>query len=223
MGIDTAGFSGLRSNCTITKSGSSNYVVTDTRGGTPDGVDVVTNTELFGFSNVRLSAENFTPVSLNGDVRSDLVWTSTSGGSAAYLMDGANITSAVAVGGANGAEWRVKAVGDLNGDAASDLIWQDTNGNAAAYLMNGTGINIAIALGNFTTSFRVVGTGDLIGAANGADVEVRRTADLNGDGKMDLIWQNTVNGQAVAFLMDGLTITSAGALGGSNGVEWFVV
>jgi ABC transporter substrate binding protein len=155
-GIDTADFSGLRSNYTVTKSGSSNYVATDTRGGTPDGVDVVTNTELFGFSNVRLSAENFTPVSLNGDVR-------------------------------------------------SDLVWQDTNGNATAYLMNGTGINIAIALGNFTTSFRIVGTGD-----------------LNGDGKSDIVLQGS-NGQAIGLIMDGLNITSAGALGGSNGTDWFVV
>ena len=39
--------------------------------------------------------------------------------------------------------------------------------------------------------------------ADAPDWLVRRTADLNGDGKADLVWRNRVNDQTGAWLMDG--------------------
>jgi hypothetical protein len=40
---------------------------------------------------------------------------------------------------------------------------------------------------------------------------------------MDLVWQNTTNGQAVGFLMNGATISAAGLIGAANGADWWIV
>ncbi len=48
---DSAGFSGTMANYTIAyNSGTQTFTVTDIRGGSPDGTDTITNTEIFRFS-----------------------------------------------------------------------------------------------------------------------------------------------------------------------------
>ena len=39
-------------------------------------------------------------------------------------------------------------------------------------------------------------------------------ADVNGDGKADLVWRNTSSGEVVIWLMNGAMIASSGYLGG---------
>ena len=48
------------------------------------------------------------------------------------------------------------------------------------------------------------------------------TADLNGDGKTDLVWQNTVTGESSVWLMNGGALTSGVALDTLPG-QWRVV
>jgi hypothetical protein len=43
----------------------------------------------------------------------------------------------------------------------------------------------------------------------------RTIADLNGDGKSDIIWQNA-NGSTAAWLMDGIGLSSGAALLGAG-------
>jgi FG-GAP-like repeat/RTX calcium-binding nonapeptide repeat (4 copies) len=203
-GIDTAAFSGSRLNYGLAKSGG-NYVVKDLRGGSPDGVDTLIGVERFQFAGgVTLAAETFTPVNFNGDLNSDILWCNTAGLAVNFLMNGTALTGAGAIGGANGAAWRVNAVGDLNGDGASDLIWQDTSGLVVSYLMNGSSIASAAVVGNPGAAFRVVGSGD-----------------LNGDGQSDIVLQDN-NGQAVVWFMNGSIIASAAAIGAANGAAWSV-
>ncbi len=202
-GVDTAIFSGARSDYAMAKSGGG-YVITDLRSGSPDGVDTLTGVERIRFGAATMSAEAFTPVNFNGDLRSDLLWCNTGGLAVTFLMNGTAVTSASAIGSANGANWRVRTTGDLNGDGASDLIWQDTGGLVTAFVMNGSSIATAAVIGNATAAFRVVGSGD-----------------LNGDGNSDIILQNG-NGQAVGWLMDGTGIIGAGTIGGANGASWSV-
>ena len=63
----------------------------------------------------------------NGDGNSDILWQSTDGTPAIWLMDGRNPSSAGAVGSSNpGPSWQIKATGDFNGDGRSDILWQRT-------------------------------------------------------------------------------------------------
>jgi hypothetical protein len=135
------------------------------------------------------------------------VWQFSNGQAGVWLMNGTEITTAAALGGANGTNFAVRGIGDLNGDGRGDIVWQFADGQAGAWLMNGTTIS----------------GGNAIGGANGSNVQIRDVADLNGDGLMDLVWQDVTNGQAIGFLMNGTTITSAGLIGGANGADWFIV
>ena len=201
--IDTAIFSTTRAVYTVAKSGT-NYVVTDNRGAGYDGTDQLSSVERMAFGGVVMGSEAFTPVSFGSDLKSDLLWTSTSGQATVFQMNGTTVTTATGIGGTNGATWRVKAAADLNGDGKSDIIWQDTSGLVVAYIMNGTSVSSAVVIGNATAAFTVAGTGD-----------------LNGDGMTDIVVQDT-SGVAVGWLMNGSTIASAGAIGGANGATWSV-
>ena len=53
-----------------------------------------------------------------------------------------------------------------------------------------------------------------------ANWSVNRLADLNGDGKLDIIWRNTTSSQSAAWLMGGLTPASGFAL--STDINWYV-
>jgi Gametolysin peptidase M11/FG-GAP-like repeat/FG-GAP repeat len=83
---------------------------------------------------------------------------------------------------------------DLDATHTSDLVWHNPNGQTAIWLMSG------LAVSSSATIF--------------ADPNwtVTHTADLNGDGKSDLIWRNSVTGQTAAWLMNGLATTSAAVL-----------
>ena len=202
-GLDTAGMTGTRSDYATAKSGGA-LLVADLRNGTPDGLDQLTSCERITFSNAVLGAEAFTPTNFNNDLKSDLLWGNSSGLAVSFLMNGLSITGATAIGGANGANWSIKAVGDLDGNGTSDLIWQNSSGLVVAYLMNGTAISSATVVGNAGSAFSVVGAGD-----------------LNRDGQSDIVLQNS-NGQAVGWLMNGAAIQSAGVIGGANGANWRV-
>ncbi len=102
------------------------------------------------------------------------------------------------------AQFVSKAANDLSGDGKSDLLLQaGVNGTTSAYLMNGTSITSSAAL---------------IGGGSGWSIT--HTADFNGDGRADIVWQHT-DGTVVVWLMNGTTLLSGGALL-SAGSGWSV-
>ncbi len=88
--------------------------------------------------------------------------------------------------------------GDLNGDGHLDLLWHHrADGRLATWLMNGTTLLSG-------TSLTPSAVGDI-------NWKVVGSGDLNGDGHVDLVWQNIADGRVAAWLMNGLTMQS-GAL-----------
>ena len=113
---------------------------------------------------------------------------------------------AVAVGGsylspraAPEADWEVQGAADFDGDGGVDLLWSDPDTRELhVWLMDGLDLRKTVKLG--LTSF--------------ADTnwQIRALADLNGDGKPDVIWHNQATGGLYAWLMNGLALASSGYL-----------
>jgi hypothetical protein len=105
-------------------------------------------------------------------------------------MDGAgHVTRVLLITNGGVTDWKVVGTADLNSDGKMDILWQNkTTGQVAAWLMDGSG-----------HAMRSI----LISSGGIADWKVVGMADLNSDGKMDILWQSKTNGQVAVWLMDG--------------------
>jgi hypothetical protein len=139
---------------------------------------------------------------LNGDGESDILWRDSSGNTAAWLMNGAQILQSGSYG-VVPSTWSIVGQRDFNYDGRYDVIWRDTSGNLAIWLLNGLQILQTGGLGNVPTTWTIAGT-----------------ADFNGDGLGDLLWKDT-SGNVAIWLLNGFVIIQAGGLG-NVGTSWSV-
>ena len=108
-----------------------------------------------------------------------------------------------------GPDWKVVGTGDFNGDGKSDILFQNTDGQAAIWEMDGTN--------------PIAGGSQWVGANPGPDWKVVGTGDFNGDGKSDILFQNT-DGQAAIWEMNGTNPIAGGSRWVANpGPDWKVV
>lgn len=121
---------------------------------------------------------------VDGDGKSDLFWRNSETGNFAYwLMDGATVrwrSPSVAV----SLAYQIAAIGDFTGDGRIDIVW--TNG-VSDWLWASTGKAFAYSrIGNHPQGWTIVGA-----------------ADLDIDGKTDLLWRNNSTGGVAYWLMNG--------------------
>jgi hypothetical protein len=91
--------------------------------------------------------------------------------------------------------------GDFNGDAASDVLLQDNvSGNAQILFLN---VNAGEPIGQVDSAATVT--------SPGAGWKAISSGDFNGDGKSDILWQNTTSGNTEVYLMNGGAIATTGA------------
>jgi hypothetical protein len=140
----------------------------------------------------------------NSDGRADIGWANTSGSTALWLMNGAQVSSSSGIGTVP-TTWSIVGQRDFNGDGYVDLLWRDTAGDIAIWFMKGTEVLSAQSVGNIATNWSVVGTGD-----------------FNGDGRGDILSQDT-SGDLAVWLMNGASVISSGGLGNVSLSVWTVV
>ncbi len=133
----------------------------------------------------------------NGDGKADILWEIGGKIGYMYLMDGTTVSSQGQVYSNSSKEWSTDKFADFNGDGKSDILWRYDGSSTIAgyiYLMNG----LSLLSSGYTYS-----TGNMTWI-------VIQTGDLNGDGKADLLLQNSANGQGVGYIMNGISASSWG-------------
>jgi hypothetical protein len=107
--------------------------------------------------------------------------------------------------------WQMTAVADFNADGLPDVVWRNqTTGANVVWLMSGPTPVTAV---------------DLPAVQNlpGQIWEIAAAADMDGDGKPDLIWRNTTTGANVVWSMDGTTYLSPTLLPRVENTAWRIV
>ena len=137
----------------------------------------------------------------NGDGKSDILWQNSGSGEVyLWLMNGTAIASQGTPGTVlPSSGWVIAGVGDFDGNGTSDVLWRNTiSGDVYLWFMNGTTIASQGDVGVVSPSsgWNIVGVGD-----------------FNGDGKADILWQNSTSGEVYLWLMSGTTIASQGSPG----------
>ena len=131
----------------------------------------------------------------DGDGRSDIVWRDGGGHIALWLMNGASISSATAIGTVP-ATWSIAAQRNFSSaDVKYDFLWHDTGGNTAIWFMNGTTIASTAVVGSIPAIWSVAAT-----------------ADFNADGIGDILWRDT-SGNLAVWLMTNSGVSASAGLG----------
>ncbi len=145
----------------------------------------------------------------NGDGKADILWQINSRIGYMYLMNGTAVSSEGQVYSSGLSSWSIDKFGDFNGDGKCDILWKYQGDGILAgyiYLMNG----LAIDSSGYTYSTYT------------EDWTVSNVGDLNGDGKTDLLFQNSADGRGVGYIMNGITASSSGLIYTLTNNNWQV-
>src|SRR5262249_28859516 len=145
----------------------------------------------------------------NGDGSADVVFYNASANRySVWLMRGGCVVEAgPEIPGPPGDGWSIVTTGDFNLDGLQDILWfNTTTQHMAAWLMRGT---------------QLLEPGPEIPGPPGNGWSATNTADFNGDGIADVLWNNSSTNQAAVWLMRGTRLLEAGpAIAGPPGDGW---
>jgi hypothetical protein len=150
----------------------------------------------------------------DGDRRADILWRNTAGQTVVWGLNGTVVDFARSgLVGAIAPGFELRGVGDFNGDGRQDVVWRNqATGVTAFWLFNGNAAVRAI-------------TDNRLGA--GANFQIEAVADLNGNGKSDLVWRDTATSRIIVWDLDlslngtGNTFQAASLGSGTNFIRNF--
>jgi hypothetical protein len=128
-----------------------------------------------------------------------------------WQMAGLSLARVVNAGSLPPATWSLAATGDLDGDGRADLLWRDSAGGFYVWI---TG------LGAFNTNdLSLTDQGALPNP--GLEWSVAAMADMDGDGKADILFRRASDGVNYLWRMNGKAIASQAGIG-AVGPEWSI-
>ncbi|NLI82630.1 MAG: hypothetical protein GX443_13220 [Deltaproteobacteria bacterium] len=137
-------------------------------------------------------------VDLNRDGNSDLLWYHEPSGSLyAWLMNGVQAIVGTSLWPPLVSDklWKIAAVADFDKDGNNDFLWQHTGtGHLAVWHMDG----LYLRGGSYLAPSQVPDT----------QWQIRAAGDFNGDGAVDILWQNATTGHLYVWLMNGVVAMS---------------
>jgi hypothetical protein len=138
----------------------------------------------------------------NGDGKADILWHHQRSGTLyVWLMNGTTAVSGTYLTPNSSPDtgWQINGLADFNGDGNADILWRHKRtGDLYVWYMKGT---------------QAVGASYLTPARfTDRRWRLARLADLNEDGKIDILWHNQRNGQLLVWYMNGTTMVSRAPL-----------
>ena len=150
----------------------------------------ISQTMLLGGAPVSNGWHAVAAADLNRNYQTDILFQNDDGRLQAILMYRTTASRTVTLNDGQPVEagWKAIAMRDMNSDGKADILFQHPNGGIAAWLMNDTVVASKVTLRSgpaATTGWKIVGI-----------------ADINGDGKNDLIWFNSNTGASTVWVMN---------------------
>jgi hypothetical protein len=152
---------------------------------------------------------------LSGDGRPDILWHHpVTGDLYVWTLEGT-----VTVGGRYltpsrmaDTRWQIRGVADFDGDTRADILWHHQETGELYVWRLEWGVTTG---GSYLTPSRFAD----------ARWQIRRVADFDGDGKVDLLWQNQVTGDLYVWFLDGLSVKGGSFLDPSRSTDtrWRIV
>lgn len=125
-------------------------------------------------------------------------------------LTGLSIASQQPIQTAANTPWTVAATGDFNGDGQADIAWQNsTTGQIYIWFMTASGGHAGYAGpgGTFSGDYIRDASQNII-SLGPTSQQVAGAADMNSDGKTDLIWHDEATGQIRVWYLDGVIRTA---------------
>ncbi len=158
------------------------------------------------YSSAAALVTSFVRDDLDGDGKSDLVWTNADNSvCAAWLMDGLVRRAGSPTSASPAAGSVIVGLGDIDADRRADIFWRDTTtGALSVWNMSGTSVSAQTPIsGPISMAWDVIGI-----------------ADVNGDRRADVLFRHVETGEVRGWLMDGATRLEGGMIAGSAGLEF---